>query len=127
MNPSNLLGSSRLRTLRTSCALAATALLLAACAAGVPPPGPIDIVREIFDPNYDYTQSPDTWRGSDARPVRPHPDDAWSSPCQERDLSCTHAGVTVCCSPRDRCCAGESGPFCCSGEYAGGGDGSYDH
>ena len=81
------LGSALMRAVRAPGALVVTTLLLAGCAPGVPPPGPIDIVREIFDPGYDYTQSPDTWR--DARPVPPPRDDAWSSPCRERDLSCS--------------------------------------
>jgi len=118
-------GARAARAMRAHGALVVATLLLSSCAPGVPPPGPIDIVREIFDPNYDYTQSPDTWRDADARPGPPQRDGAWSSPCRERDLSCTHAGATVCCSPRDRCCAGETGPFCCSGEYTGSGDGWY--
>lgn len=117
--------TSVVRTARAALTLVAATLALAACAPGVPPPGPIDIVREIFDPSYDYTESPDTWRNAGTRPPRRDRDSGWSSGCRERDLSCTHAGVTICCSPRDRCCAGETGPFCCSGEYAGQG-GRYD-
>jgi len=111
------------RLVRAS-ALGALATVVLGCAAGAPPPGPIDIVREIFDPSYDYTQQPETWRDASGRPSRPpRPDDDWSSPCRSRDLSCTHEGVTVCCAPQDRCCAGATGPFCCSGEYARDGSG----
>ena len=39
----------------------ANALGFAACAPGAPPPGPIDLVRKVFDPSYDYTESPDTF------------------------------------------------------------------
>lgn len=44
--------------------LLALPLGFAACAPGAPPPGPIDLVRKVFDPSYDYTESPDTWSHS---------------------------------------------------------------
>lgn len=121
MRASRSLRTSVVRRVRAS-ALGALATVVVGCAAGAPPPGPIDIVREIFDPNYDYTQQPETW-GREASGRPPRPDDDWSSPCRSRDLSCTHAGVTVCCAPQDHCCAGETGPFCCSGDYARDGSG----
>lgn len=92
--------------------LVALSLAAAGCAPGAPPPGPIDLVRKVFDPSYDYTESPDTWRDADARPRRSH--ERWSSGCPEDDMTCSHEGVTICCSPADRCCAGRSGPYCCS-------------
>jgi hypothetical protein len=106
--------------------LLALPVVLLGCAPGAPPPGPIDIVREIFDPNYDYTDSPDTWRDVDARPR--HPRESWSASCPDGDMSCTHEGVTVCCAPRERCCAGRTGPYCCDPDgagYAGYGDPDY--
>jgi len=105
--------------IRAQLALLVLPVLLLACAPGAPPPGPIDIVRKIFDPSYDYTQSPSTWGDDDSRQSRSHHVQNWSSPCQERDLTCTHEGTTICCSHDDRCCAGRTGPFCCSGDNAG--------
>jgi hypothetical protein len=107
--------------------LAALALLVlplggAACAPGAPPPGPIDLIRKAIDPSYDYTESPDTWRGADQDDdgYRRHARrDGWHSGCPEDDLTCTHDGVTVCCAPRDRCCAGRDGPYCCDADGAG--------
>lgn len=84
-----------------------------ACAAGTPPPGPVDIVREIVDPSYDYRDNPDTWGGKDPRQARHRDDDGWSATCRAGELTCSQQGATVCCSPRDRCCAGRTGPFCC--------------
>jgi hypothetical protein len=99
------------------------ALALAACAPGAPPPGPIDLVRKAIDPSYDYTQSSDTWRGADADDYHRHARrDEWRSGCPEDDMTCSHGGVTVCCAPRDRCCAGSSGPYCCGSDGAGYGD-----
>lgn len=97
-------------------ALAVLPVLAVACEPGAPPPGPIDIVHKIFDPSYDYTQSPSTWGDEDRRESRVHRGENWSTPCAESDLTCTHEGTTICCSRADRCCAGRTGPYCCSGE-----------
>ena len=99
--------------------LIALPLALLGCAPGAPPPGPIDIVREIFDPNYDYTESPDTWGGDAEARARYPRESGWSAECPSGDMTCTHEGVTVCCSPRDRCCAGRTGPYCCDADDAG--------
>ena len=80
-----------------------SSLLFTACAGGGPPPGPIDIVRGIFDPNYDYR------RGAD------YPRDERT--CSSRDLTCTHDGTTVCCATAERCCVGAGGPYCCDRGY----------
>jgi hypothetical protein len=108
-----------MRTTMLRGVLLALPLVLFGCAPGAPPPGPIDIVREIFDPSYDYTKSPDTWDGeAEARRPAPRGGD-WSAACPAGDMTCSHEGVTVCCSPRDRCCAGRTGPYCCDGDGAG--------
>jgi hypothetical protein len=100
-------------------ALLALPIVLLACAPGAPPPGPVDIVRKIFNPSYDYTQSPSTWGDDDSRHARSYPGQNSSSPCHERDLTCTHEGTTICCSHDDRCCAGRTGPFCCRSDSPG--------
>ena len=104
--------------------LLALPLGFAACAPGAPPPGPIDLVRKVIDPSYDYTRSSDTWSHSDDDDdhYRPARRDGWHSGCPESDMTCTHDGVTVCCAPRDQCCAGRNGPYCCNAEGAGYGD-----
>jgi hypothetical protein len=99
--------------IRAQLALLALPVLLVACEPGAPPPGPVDLVKKIFNPSYDYTRSPSTWDDDD-RHSRSHHGERWSSPCAERDLACTHEGTTICCSHDDRCCAGRTGPFCCS-------------
>src|SRR5581483_11130494 len=74
--------------------LAATsALLVAGCSpGGGPPPGPIDIVRGIFDPSYDYRRADDdSWNHDDHRYDRRYA-------CSEDDLACSHDGRTICCS-----------------------------
>lgn len=104
-------------------AVIALPLALAACAPGAPPPGPIDIVRKVIDPSYDYTKSPDTWSNADEEDRYRHARrDDWHSGCPENDMTCTHDDVTVCCAPRDRCCVGRSGPYCCDADGAGYGD-----
>lgn len=112
---------SRARTARVLLALL-LGLGLAACAPGAPPPGPIDLVRKVFDPSYDYTRSPDTWGDEDDDRARHARRDGWHSGCPADDLTCTHAEVTVCCAPRDRCCVGRNGPYCCDDVGAGYGD-----
>lgn len=113
------------RAMRSLLALLVLPIGVAGCAPGAPPPGPIDIVRKVIDPSYDYTESPDTWRGSDRDDdYRRHARrDGWHSGCPDDDMSCTHGGVTVCCAPSDRCCAGRNGPYCCAADGAGGDDG----
>ncbi|HZR81145.1 MAG TPA: hypothetical protein VFD92_08605 [Candidatus Binatia bacterium] len=94
--------------------LAATsALLVAGCSpGGGPPPGPIDIVRGIFDPSYDYRRADDdSWNHDDHRYDRRYA-------CSEDDLACSHDGRTICCSRSDGCCAGSGGPYCCGDGYA---------
>lgn len=115
----------RLRT-RTSPAAAVLALAfsVAACAPGAPPPGPIDLLRKAIDPSYDYTESPDTWRGTDQDERRSARRDGWHSGCPRSDLICTHGDVTICCAPSDGCCAGRNGPWCCSAGTGYGDDGS---
>lgn len=95
---------------------------LVACAPGAPPPGPIDLVRKVIDPSYDYTKSSDTWADQDDDHGRHARRDGWHSGCPEDDLTCTHGDVTVCCAPSDRCCVGRSGPYCCDDVGAGQGD-----
>jgi len=94
--------------------------LAASCAPGAPPPGPVDVVREIFDPSYDYTESPSTWQSEEQREAyqRERAIDhggPWQGVCAKDDLTCSHEGVTVCCAPYDRCCAAIDGPYCCEG------------
>ena len=106
--------SSTIRRRTQKLLLLALPTMLLACAAGTPPPGPVDIIREIVDPNYDYRDNPNTWGGDEPREARHrHHDDSWSSGCREGELTCSHEGATVCCAPRDRCCAGQTGPYCC--------------
>jgi hypothetical protein len=122
--PSCWLGArSRLRSLRPLLIAGGVACFLAGCAPGAPPPGPIDLVRKAIDPSYDYTKSPDTWRDADEDDYRRHARrDERSAGCPQDDMTCTHGGVTVCCAPSDRCCAGQSGPYCCGADGAGYGE-----
>jgi hypothetical protein len=99
--------------IRAQLLLLALPVCLLACEPGAPPPGPVDLVKKMFDPSYDYTQSPSTW-GDDERAAHSRHGQRWASPCAERDLTCTHEGSTICCSHDDRCCAGRTGPYCCS-------------
>jgi hypothetical protein len=93
-----------------------SALVLGGCAGGHPPPGPIDLIREAIDPDYDYRYADrDDWKGRDGRYA-----------CSPRDLACSHEGQTVCCSRSDGCCAGDDGPYCCSRGHARGDDRSWD-
>ena len=80
-----------------------SALFFTACANGAPPPGPIDIVRGMFDRNYDYRRGTDYTTDTRA--------------CSSRDLACTRDGTTVCCAPGEGCCAGAGGPYCCDRGY----------
>jgi hypothetical protein len=89
----------------------AFALIFTGCAGGHPPPGPIDLVREVFDPDYDYRYADRAERDRDA-------DDRWGADhgpraCAASDLACSHEGRTVCCSRSDGYCAGADGPYCC--------------
>lgn len=117
------------RARRLGAALASLAMLvllplgISACAPGAPPPGPVDLIRKVIDPSYDYTQSPDTWGDADDERYPRHARrDGWHSGCPEDDITCSHGSVTVCCAPRDRCCAGRNGPYCCDADGAGYGD-----
>jgi len=101
--------------------------LVAACAPGAPPPGPIDVVRKVFDPDYDYTESPSTWDDEEQREAYlrdralEHDADPWAGSdvaCGRGDLACSHEGVTICCASFDRCCAATDGPYCCDGYRA---------
>jgi len=37
-----------------------------------------------------------------------------SGACSVREITCSHAGRTVCCASNHGCCAGADGPYCCA-------------
>ncbi len=103
------------------------------------PPGPLDLIRSIWGDyssrcpqDYDYCAAR---RHAVCCPVEdgccedadgpyccsrrrraepPDEDRRVYAACNESEITCSHAGRTVCCASSDGCCAGPDGPYCCA-------------